>query len=272
MTAMSSPSLTIPPALHAHYRAVRMRPGQGCSIWFIRLFLLPHTLVGLFFLLAMPASILWAVFGADHAAAVDRLWTTTSKNRTRYHAAYVYDLSPGRVRRGEDTIDADLYQQLQRAAQKSRTLRVHALGDPPLFHNAVVRGPADVWKHVGSIWLFGLFWNGVMSIFVYFIYYVPWRLRRLYHSGTATIGQVISKRVSRGKSTSYFVRYRFDAGEGAPRESETSTDRKRYEAIQHGAPVIILYDPARPRRNVAYDYGLYYCPEAGPTLPAAPPR
>jgi hypothetical protein len=252
---------TIPPELHSHYRRVRMRPGQGCSIWFVRLFILPHTLAGLFFLFAMPASVVWAVFGTDHTASAERLWaTTSSKGRTMYHVAYGYDETPAGPRHSSDaTVSADTYQRLQKVPKGSRTVRVRALGfEPPLFYEAVIEGRGGVWKQVAPIWLFGLFWNGGISVFVYLIYYVPWRQRRLCRSGTPIVGQVVSKRVVRGKSSAYYVRYRFRTPEGGTYEAETSTDKHRYDAVVLDAPAVILYDPVRPRCSVAYDFGLYY--------------
>jgi hypothetical protein len=260
---MPAQPATIPPELHSHYRVVRMRPGQGCSMWFIRLFILPHTLAGLFLLFAMPAMLAWAVFGTDHTASVERLWTTrSSKGRTVYHIRYGYDQTPAGPRHSDETsVNSAEYGRLQRMPQGERTVRVRAFGlEPPLYHKAVIEAGGGVASHVVPIWLFGLFWNGVLSVFVYFIYYVPWRQRRLCRSGTPVVGTLISKRAVHGKSTTYYVQYHFVASDGAPYQAKTSTDSRRYHAAIIGAPIVVLYDPTRPRRSVAYDFGPYYCP------------
>ena len=253
----------IPPELRSHYRRVRMRPGQGCSLWFIRLFILPHTLAGLFILFLMPARLAWAVFGTDHTASVERIWTTkSSKGRTVYHVRYGYDQTPAGPRHGDETtVSSTEYGRLQRLPHDERTVRVREIGfEPPLYHESVIEADASAASQVAPIWLFGLFWNGALSVFAYFVYYVPWRQRRLCRGGTPVVGTLIDKRAVRGKSTTYYVQYHFVASDGTAHQAKTSTDSRRYHAAVIGEPIVVLYDPAHPRRSVAYDFGIYDCP------------
>jgi Protein of unknown function (DUF3592) len=266
---MSSQGYSIPQVLRAHYRRVRTPFGQGCGLWGLRLFILPHTLIGAACLfVAMPGSVIWAAFGTDHVARVQRVWTTrTSKGGTSYHADYIYDLPGGQRRTKDAGISAASYERLNRAAAGGRaasagdgTIRVRSIGAPPIFYDHVVEsGGGGPWGVVGSIWLFGLFWNGVLSVFVHLAYIGPWRVRRLYRSGTPVEGRVISKRVSRGKSTAYYVRYAYQTADGDNFDREMTTSREHYEVASHGASVTVLYDPRKPRRSVVYEYGPHYC-------------
>jgi len=74
----------IPPALISIPRRVR-RVGWGhiIGVWAIRLFLLPHTLVGFGVMGAAIGYPIWAQFGHDYTAQVKetRYYTTTSKGK-----------------------------------------------------------------------------------------------------------------------------------------------------------------------------------------------
>src|SRR3954464_10806902 len=96
---------TIPPELQLRSRRIRSRStlGERLTYLFLGLFILPHTLIGVGFLLAMPGSIMWALLGEDHAASVERLWSTRQKGGRAYHVAYSYDLPSSRERRHAET-------------------------------------------------------------------------------------------------------------------------------------------------------------------------
>src|SRR5204862_5515975 len=86
-------------------RPVRRRGGSlGCGIIFGRLFILPHVVIGLVLLLAVPATIAAVFFGNVHEGRVVRTWTGRgSKGRTNYHLKYAYDAG-GKERTAERTI------------------------------------------------------------------------------------------------------------------------------------------------------------------------
>src|SRR5437867_3035224 len=65
--------------------------GVGCAIWFVRLFILPHMLVGIFLIARLVLTALTAVFGTDRVATVTKAYTSqTSKGGTIYHIDYHY--------------------------------------------------------------------------------------------------------------------------------------------------------------------------------------
>ena len=255
---------TIPPELHAHYRTVRKKPGSGCATWFIRLFILPHTIVGICLLFVMPTSVIWAAFGTDHEARLtDVRETRGAKNQIVYRASYAYD-GPGGRREGVANVSRRTHTDFSNAIHYRReppAIRVRTIGTPPLFYEQALDRGKGPWAQVGFVWLFGLFWNGVLSVFAYMIYYVPWRQWRLYRSGAPIAGTLISKRTGRGSkgSTTYHLRYGYRTPGGESHEREMHTTRAEYNAATPGAPVTVLYDRRKPRRSVVYEYGPYRC-------------
>jgi hypothetical protein len=138
---------------------------------------------------------------------------------------------------------------------------VRSIGwSPPVFYEGVVDGSGGAWGTVGFVWLFGSFWNGVLSVFVYAIYYSPWRVRRLYRSGTPVIGRVIGKRFSRAsKSIRHYVRYAYQTLEGQALEGEVGVGVKEHDSVAAGSPVTVLYDPRKAKRSVVYELGPHVC-------------
>src|SRR6476469_4225421 len=149
---MVSTSHSIPQELRAHYRRVRNRGASGCGLWGIRLFILPHTIVGLCCLFLMPASVIWAAFGTDHLARVERTWVTTgSKGSTTYHVGYVYETGGAR-RKGEGTVSAQTFQRVSATRPRgaeAATVRVRSIGSPPAFYEGLAEGRAGAWGTVG---------------------------------------------------------------------------------------------------------------------------
>src|SRR4051812_5374910 len=93
-------------------RAVRFRDGfrTGCGIWFARLFILPHTVAGVFILwLAIIATVnytrVWW-FGDEQEGRITKKVQTKSKGGLNYKFAYEYRVGAvtytGEARTSED--------------------------------------------------------------------------------------------------------------------------------------------------------------------------
>jgi hypothetical protein len=254
--------LQFPPHLQGRYRRFRARE-KSRSLLLPRLFILPHTLVGLFLLLfAAPGSIIWAIAGGDHTARVTRIWIERGhKGSTNYRVAFTYPLPTG-PRQTNDTIDSDQFQRLNATAPEQRTLQVRAINVGPIFFDKPIEGASGAWAYVAGVWFFTLFWCAITGVFVHFLYIQPYRQRLLYRSGEVTSGKIVSKRTIRGKSTSYNLRYAFTLPDGRTFEKEMSTQRALWEKAQVDQPVTVLYSPAHPKRSIVYDYGPYECTDA----------
>ena len=60
------------------------------------------------------------------------------------------------------------------------------------------------------------------------------------------------------KRPTYLVRYRYAPDATAPPlEREMKVRAEDYDTLARGAPLTVLFDPARPRRSVAYQLGDY---------------
>jgi len=84
---------------------------------------------------------------------------------------------------------------------------------------------------------------------------VPIRNKRLVRSGQPVIGQITEKRMRGGKhGVTAFIGYKFSLG-APPRQFDNNqrVDGNYYNRLEVGDSVTVLYDPARPKRNVIYE-------------------
>jgi hypothetical protein len=251
-------------------RTVRYRDGwaTGCGLWAVRLFLLPHTVIGLGALVVA----LWSAgvyvgvlaLGTNYPGqVVKKEERPGSKGKTYRYVDYEYT-ADGRPYAGRLSVNADEYQQV--AAGDRITVR--ALESAP---------DTDPWpglpgstplRNLGGKWFFALFWNGIMSMAVWFIYVRPWQVRRLVRWGQPTEGIVRAATVSINKGTkSYHVTYEY----AAPGDEDllptvftrkmTST-QKSAANVKLGDLVTVLYDPRKPRRSVVYQLTDYRAVES----------
>ncbi|HYE17579.1 MAG TPA: DUF3592 domain-containing protein [Tepidisphaeraceae bacterium] len=144
-------------------------------------------------------------------------------------------------------------------AKAPQTLAVRGYDFGPIsFNRPVEHESADllvfvplIFVPVGGLLCWALYLAGVVR---------PRRRRWLYTDGAAVPGTVTGGWTRRIKSsTMYHIGYQFTpAGESAPRAaSHTVAGEAEYEQALSGKPVTVLYDPARPKRNVMYEYGGY---------------
>lgn len=85
-----------------------------------------------------------------------------------------------------------------------------------------------------------------------------WR-RALYTHGIAVPGTIYRKYISTTKyGYVHYLQYTFTPpGAAAPLYNSDIVRPKAYEAVSEGAPVTVLYNPLKPRRNTMYEYGGY---------------
>ena len=251
--------IEIPVHLTAPNRRARRRRFPF-EVWASRLFVLPHMLIGAIFLFAaMPGSAIWAIFGQDHAAHVSRIWSDNDcKARVQYHVSFSYSLPAGERSQQKD-ISAGFYNRLLRQAQADRTVVVRAIKVGPIFHDELIEDTFGPWKLVALLWLFGCFWCLITGALFNVLYIHPRRERQLCRSGKAILGKVLSKHVSRGKSTAYYLRYAFITPNGQHILGDQSIALKEWQSVEPGQPTIVLYDPAKPHRSVMYEYAAYKC-------------
>jgi hypothetical protein len=248
----------------------QVRGGVGGAIWFIRLFILPHMAVGICIAGAFVLTVLVAVFGTDSTGSVLELSKSRGrKGGTVYNVRYRYGIG-WRCYTNSASVGWPLFSGLSRPnilEGQQVPVKVRHIQFGPL-HYHVFTEAHSAWAEAGPMLLFALFWNGIMSIFVYALWIAPLRLRGLVRHGQAVAGQVVTTRVRRGKSTAYYATFRFtDPENGQEIEREMILPGSaQYDQTRAGMPVTVLYDPRKPKRAVAYELCGYrvVAPEGAP--------
>jgi hypothetical protein len=242
-------------------RRVRANLRGAIGLWFLRLFILPHTLIGIGLLVNVPWTLLWAVAHSKLPATVIRGEVhTSSKGGTSYKLYYRYRVGEHWLD-GSDGVSQAVYQHYQApgaSEQESRpaTVRYFELGPFRKVHLVDAGAPA---KEVLTFLFIACFWNGILSVFLYLAYWLPWRTRHLCRWGQAAAGTITECYTRSGKSTRYYINYQFPdpvTGQQCSHGMEVS-GRALWSKAARGAPVTVLYDPNRPKRSLAYEFAPY---------------
>ncbi len=246
-----------------------VRGGGGCGLWFLRLFILPHTLVGIGVIGLALASAILALFGTDTTATVTKAYTSTSsKGSVSYHLEYVYQAG-GRDHTKSQSVSRATYDAIRPPGElegtpssiRVRYLRLGSWSDQVLLENG------GAWRRMGGLLFFALFWNGILSVFLYLAWVKPIRQRLLVKYGDVTAGTILSSRKRQGKSISYYVTFRFRNPEtGADLEREVDIQGEaHYQSAVEGRKVTVIYSPRNPKRALIYELSPYQVEGAQPT-------
>lgn len=248
----------LPTQLPAPPRSVRGGPGFG--IWFIRIFILPHMMVGVVLICQSLLLVLTVLFGADLTGTVTKASTKTTKSGATYTLDYRYTIKGHEYSDsntvGEKTYAAATQSGVAAGAQGTVHLRyIGAVG----FHHAMLVENHSAWASVASPLGICLFWNAILSVFVAIAWVVPINRRLLVKYGEATAGKVVDSWTKRGKSTTYYVRLHFrhpQTGEQISCEMQVP-NKELYESAAVGRQLTILFSPRNPRRAIAYELSGY---------------
>ncbi len=260
ITHQFEPELNLPTP-----RQVRYRNGfaTGCGMWSIRLFLLPHTIVGIGALCVA----LWStgvyvavgLFGTNYEGRiVKKDESRSSKGVKHYYMKYTFT-----VDRQPYSEDVPVSQERFAEIHEGDAITVRALESAP-DTGQWPRIPGH-WpiQELGGKWFFALFWNGVMSIFVWQMYVVPYRQCGLVRWGQPTEGIIRNKTKQVNKGTkSYRLTYEFaapaaDGSKGQVLTGKMTTTLTEAANAHEGQLVTVLYHPDKPWRNTLYAYSCY---------------
>jgi hypothetical protein len=208
-------------------------------LWFARLFILPHTAVGLFLLLIVPVRLFVENWGTPVTATVDRVEPRTRKGHESHWISYHYLLNGKRY-------DGKKWQE---RAVVGETIegRAAVLAGYEMFYTEAPSASGLL-----LVLAFALFWNGLLSVILYMAWVAPLRQRWLVREGVATIGTVTNKRIGRVKNNPYIVSYRFEVA-GEEQTGECWVNAEAYERAHEGMPITVLFDPSRPQRSLPYE-------------------
>lgn len=252
-------------------RRVRARGGlgTGCGLWFVRLFTLPHTITGVFLIGALAYQVAFYLLvlfaGTDVEGRVTKKTESKSKSGRTYHIAYTFEVD-GAEYGGRLNVDADSYA----AAEEGQAVEVRVF-DPTRHEGSWPRIAGDNrLSEVGGAAFAAVFWNGILSMFLWQVYVRPWREWRLIRHGTATLGRVREVSPCTIGKNGAGLRIRYEYGNELLDAAGLQTGTVRVRQSEHpdvraGDVLTVLYDLARPRRSLAYKFAAYRAvPPAGP--------
>ena len=223
-------------------RMVRRKFGTGCGVWFLRLFILPHTIVGGFLLLTVPTRLYVHYLGTAVNATIDAVEPRTSRKGGDYYLVTYHYLLNGRRYDGSES------RTVRPVVGETFAGRAAAFAGHDVFRPARFSAPSDLLPLLGA----AIFWNGVVSVFLYIAWVVPFRDRWLARHGEATLGAITGKEMHRGKGTTYSVSYEFEV-DGQDYRGKGKVDFAAYDLTREGMPVTVLFDPSRPKRSLPYE-------------------
>jgi hypothetical protein len=251
---MNSTPTLLPPAPR------RVRGGiGGREYWLGRIFILPHTLVGIGAAGYLLFLLLWRLFGSDIPGVVTGTEiSTSSKGGITYLVKYQYEVG-GERKSGAAGVKLELYQRYRLQSEPKPGVTIHYFALGPLEH-AVLREGGSLWTEIGMLALWAGFWNTVVVAALHQVWIVPLRVRGLYKNGEATFGTLVSKRIKTGRSASYYATYTFREGvTGELRQVESEVwNVPAWNAMRAGEPVTVLYAPNNPKRSTVYELGGYW--------------
>jgi len=142
---------------------VRRNPGGKGELWFGRIFILPHTLVGIGATGYLLFLFLWALVGRSIPGVVTGSETTDSaKHGIRYFLKYQYQVG-AETKSGSGSVTETVYERFQARELTNVTVRYFSLG--PLEH-AALHESKKRWGEVGMMLLWVAFWDSVLSVFL----------------------------------------------------------------------------------------------------------
>lgn len=236
-------------------RPIRRRTGRGWLIGFQQIFILPHTFVGIGLIVFMVGSWIFLIFGTTVPAQITELKTTRgSKNTTAYEVHFRYQHF-GAEHQEQTTVPKAVFDTLH---QNDMTeVKVFPL---PISKLTQLKYPGSFDSHVVKVMVstaMALFWNGIVSVFLWAFYIRPLINRWLIQNGWPASGQITGKSVKGGKTTTYYVEYQFALPKDGTKQGKMEVTADAYSLVNQGDSVSILYSTKNPGWSVVYELADY---------------
>jgi hypothetical protein len=207
----------------------------------------------------VPMTIVKVFFGDTTEGRIVRKWTTSGED-TNYHVKYEYD-ADGVHRWGERSCSRAEYDAIgdPQRIQPPPSIEIRSINVLGRhFEEAIMPGETRLGR-IGFYLLFGLFWNAIVSVFVYVLWIAPWRTKQLYRWGKPVPGRILSKRISSGEDTTYYLDFEFIQPQFGRLQTKQSVSSQRYSAASEGQLVTVLCHPQKKWPVVIYEYGDFEC-------------
>jgi hypothetical protein len=249
MTESQGVDSPIPQALLRSPRIVRRKPGTFGPLLFGRILTAP-VLAAFAVLLGVVVlePIIVFLFPARPARVVGQWREFKGRRGTEYYIEYQFDRSGFT---GRDEVLPDEYQ----AFQVGQAVKAHVIHLGPMGYSMLDRSLRAYARYRMILWFGALFALAIGGVLFYAIWLLPWRSHWLTRHGEATFGAVVEKSIVHGRRRHlYFtLTYQFRA-QRTLRARRIRISSQRYDSADVKDLVIILFDPARPSRNIVYDY------------------
>jgi len=239
----------IPRALLRSPRRVRRKPGTLGPLLLGRILTAPLLAVFaalLAFVVLEPIVVF--LLPAQPAHVVGQWQEFKVRRGIAYCIKYQFDRS-GFI--GRDGVLPGEYQ----AFEVGQAVKAHLIHLGPLGYSALDRSLKAYARYRMILWFGALFALAIGGVSFYAIWLLPWRSQWLTQHGRATFGAVVEKSIVHGRRRHlYFtLTYQFKA-QGNLWARSIHISPQRYDSAGVKDLVIILFDPARPNRNIVYDY------------------
>jgi hypothetical protein len=227
------------------------------EIWFGRIFILPHTIIGIGALGYLMFLLAWRLFGTDIPGVVTGTETEAYSKGIHYRVKYSFRVGE-ETRVASEGVSQEVYERFDRQENDKPTVTVHyfALGS---HEHHELREAGSLWGEIWRLAAWAGFWNTIIGLVSYQLWIAPIRLRQLYKYGEATPGTLVAKREKAGCSKTYYMTYSFrvnETGELLQAESEAE-NLAMWKMIPIGHPVTVLYARNNPKRSTVYELGGY---------------
>ncbi|MEX2214920.1 MAG: DUF3592 domain-containing protein [Phycisphaeraceae bacterium] len=214
--------------------------------------------------IALGRTGLWtctAIAGSNVTAHVTEKTETPTRSGTSYTIQYTFAIGGAEV---TDTVDVNFQTHSQLSVGAAIPVRTLAFL-PQWSHWPVVADYSPFWRTV-MWWPIAAFWNGILSVFVWHLYVIPFRHRRLVRQGIVTIGVVTRVESLATQKVRTFGKYRIHYTYTATHMNDATTLKGTAVEFRRGEPTFkegneltVLYSKRRPRRSVPYHLAMYEC-------------
>jgi hypothetical protein len=241
-------------------RPIQRRPqAAGAIRWLPRIFILPHVLAGLGMLAALVVVLANPLVGEETTAHITEERTSPVKGGYSYQVTYAY---PHEGHTVQGTRSFSLGSRSEPSADErlapGTPVTVRHVGVSWWRHDELLLPGESAWKTVLPVAFFAAFWNSITGVFLYLLWYTPWRNRNLVRWGTVAPGRIVKAYERKGKNTSYHVDYEFTMPGGTLHQGSMMVSSKDlWATVQEGQGVTVLRSPDGPKPSVVYEVSDY---------------
>ena len=239
----------IPPVLLHKPRTVRRKRGTLAPLLLARIFTAPLLAASAAILaVALLDPIVLFLLPAQPAHVINQTGQYKARRGTVYYIHYEFDRS--RFTSRDQVLPAEYP-----TFPIGQPVKAHLIHLGPLGYAVLDRSTGNYVRCRLVLWLGALFALTIGSALFHALWLTPRRAHWLTQNGQATFGAVVEKRIlhTRRRHLHFSLTYQFKA-HGVLRARQINISPARYESTGVKDLVIILFDPARPGRNIVYDY------------------